>query len=61
MLLYSSLTLTVPSGVAILWTPHFYGYYAFLTKKARLVFLFKTKKPFLENGLELLLIFVFLF
>ena len=41
--------------------PAFFGYYAFPTKKkARLVFLFKTKKPFLENGLESPLIFVFI-
>ena len=40
--------------------PRIFGYYAFPTKKARLVFLFKTKKPFLENGLESPLIFVFI-
>ena len=39
--------------------PRIFGYYAFPTKKARLVFLF-LKKPFLENGLELPLIFVFI-
>ena len=42
-----------------LWTPHFW-LLCVSTKKARLVFLFKTKKPFLENGLESPLIFVFI-
>ena len=41
------------------WSRHFVDP-AFSTKKARLVFLFKTKKPFLENGLESPLIFVFI-
>ena len=47
------LELVTPCG------PRIFGYYAFSTKKARLVFLFK-KKPFLENGLESPLIFVFI-
>ena len=38
--------------------PRIFGYYAFLTKKMRDSF-FYFKKPFLENGLESPLIFVF--
>ena len=41
--------------------PAFLAIMRFPLKKARLVFfLFKTKKPFLENGLESPLIFVFI-
>ena len=39
--------------------PRIFGYYAFPTKKARLIFFIK-KEPFLENGLESPLIFVFI-
>ena len=42
--------------------PRIFGYYAFPTKKARLVFLFKKKKKTIlkKNGLESPLIFVFI-
>ena len=40
--------------------PAFLAIMRFPLKKARLVFLFKKKEPFLENGLESPLIFVFI-
>ena len=38
--------------------PAFLAIMRFPLKKTRLVFLFKTKKPFLENGFESPLIFI---
>ena len=42
-----------------IYGPHSFGYYAFPTEKRRDSF-FYLKKPFLENGLESPLIFVFI-